>query len=348
MPSPITRTALAVTVVSLTLWAVTPAVPHAATAREDVVYRVRPYQKYQYYAFVQDTVQWAAWNEEGSTLSGSTTRDTLANGGLTAATIAFQADSGRFAAQLAASIDEAMRTGGFHLLTNQIEVSTYVRGPAGTPWWCLQQNTGVAEASRLGGLPGTLAPLNGTSSGRFLDSLAAVSNGGVDSARVADTFWVSGVTGGTPITVNGQSYTLARRVTLATPVNTTQAVCILGCMAAAANFHARGAGDVTMEMFLGASPVGVPPGPAAGLSLALPGQPVRGEATFELRAPSGAPARLEIFDVRGRRVATPFAGIADGGLHAVHWAAAGVPGGVYFARLSAGGESRRLRFVRLP
>lgn len=341
-------TAIALGVLALLVLAL-PAVSLAATAREDVVYRIRPYQKYQYYAFGNDTVQWAAWNEEGSTLAGSATGDTLVGTGFTAAMIAFQADSGTFAAQLAASIDEPLRTGAFHLLTNQIEVNTYVRGPAGTPWWCLQKNLGVAEASRLGGLPGSLAPVNGTASGRFLDSLAAVSNGGVDTSRIDDTYWVSGVTSGAPIVVNGQSYTLARRVTLATPVTTAQAVCILGCMTAPADFHARGAGDVTMEMFLGANPVAVgdPPG-RTGLSLALPRRPVRGEAVFELAAPAGRAARLEIFDVRGRRVATPFDGPGEGAVRLVRWPGTGAGGGVFFARLASAGESRILRFVRLP
>lgn len=346
--SPIPPTAASLAVAHVLALAM-PFTSFAATAPEDVVYRIRPYQKYQYYAFGNDTVQWAAWNEEGSTLAGAATGDTLVGTGFTAAAIAFQADSGTFAAQLAASIDEPLRTGAFHLLTNQIEVNTYVRGPAGTPWWCLQKNGGIAEASRLGGLPGTLAPLNGTASGRFLDSLAYVGNGGVDTSHVDDTKWYSGVTNGTAITVNGQTYTLARRVTLATPITTTQAVCILGCMTEAANFHARGAGDVTMEMFLGASPVDVGPTPApAGIALALRTNPVRGAAVVEFVAPAGTRARLDVYDVRGRRVATLHEGPGDGVVRQASWRGEGAPAGVYFARLVAGGQSRGVRFVRLP
>ncbi|MFN8588205.1 MAG: hypothetical protein U0704_10445 [Candidatus Eisenbacteria bacterium] len=321
----------------------------AATAPADVVFRIRPLQKYQYYAFSYDTVQWAAWNEEGSTLAGMAAHDTLQLSGLTSAYLAFQADSGTFAAQLAAAIDESLRTGAFHLLANQIELSVYVRGAAGTPWWCVQRSTGLADASRLGGLPGTLAPLNGTASARFLDSLAYVPNGGVDSARVDDAVWLSGTTTGSPIVVQGESYTLARRLTLATPVQTTQAVCVLGCMAAAADFHARAAGDVTVEMFVGASPLDAPPaGPAHDLALAVPANPVRGDATFAFAVPAGRPARLEVFDVRGRRVAVLFEGPGDAAARQATWRGAGAPAGVYFARLASGREGRTVRFVRVP
>lgn len=326
-----------------------PSTASAATAPADVVFRVRPYQKYQYYAFSSDTLQWAAWNEEGSTLGGSSARDTVQSFGATVASLSFQADSGTFHAQLAASIDEANRTGAFHLLTNQIEVNVYVRGPANTPWWMLRRETGVGEASRLGGLPGGLQPVNGTASGRFLDSLAFVPNGGSDTTVVDSAYFLSGVTSGTTITVGGENYTFARKLTLATPVQTTQAVCILGCMTAAATFHARGAGDVTLEMFLGSNPAGAEHGgPDAGLRLAAGPNPFRSEAALAFVAPVGERARLEVFDLRGRRVATLFDGEGDGAEHRAHWRPGHEPGGVYFARLRSGTHETVVRLARLP
>ena len=326
-----------------------PTTSSAATAPGDVVFRIRPYQKYQYYAFSSDTLQWAAWNEEGSVLGGSSTRDTTQSFGATVASLSFRADSGTFHAQLAASIDEFNRTGAFHLLTNQIEVNVYVRGPAGTPYWLLRREAGVCEASRLGGLPGGLQPVNGTASGRFLDSLAYVPNGGVDSTVVDTAYFLSGVTNATTIIVGGQSYTLARRLTLATPVQTTQAVCILGCMTEAATFHARGAGDVTLEMFLGTNPAEVSdPRAATGLRLAAGPNPFRAEAALAFAAPAGERVRLEVFDLRGRRVATLFDGVGDGAQHRALWRAGSGPGGMYFARLRSGTRESVVRLARLP
>lgn len=321
----------------------------AATAREDVVFRVRPYQKYQYYAFGGDTVQWAAWNEQGSVLGGSATHDTTQGAFGTIASLAFDADSGAFHATLAASIDEQNRTGAFHLLTNQIEVNIYVRGPAGTPYWLLRRADGVAEASRLGGLPGSLQPVNGTATGRFLDSLAAAPNGGVDTTSEHVAEFLSGVTNGTTITVGGVNYTFARKLTLSTPVQTTQAVCILGCMTAAATFHARGAGDVTLEMFLGSNPADATGGPGvAGLHLAAGPNPFRNESVLSFAAPEGERVRLEVFDLRGRRLATLFDGAGDGAGHVATWRPGREPGGVYFARLRSGGTERVVRLARLP
>lgn len=334
--------------ITLLLALVPPPLATAATAPEDVVFRIRPYQKYQYYAFGGDTVQWAAWNEEGSVLGGGSTRDTVQSFGATAASLSFQADSGTFHAQLAASIDEENRTGAFHLLTNQIEVNVYVRGPLGTPYWLLRRANGVAEASRLGGLPGSLQPVNGTVSGRFLDSLAFVGNGGVDTTSQHTAGFLSGVTGSPTIVVGGVNYTFARKLTLSTPLQTTQAVCILGCMTAPATFHAKGAGDVTLEMFLGSNPADVEESAvAAPLRLAAGPNPFRSEAALSFAAPQGERVRLEVFDLRGRRVATLFDGPGDGAEHVAAWRPAAGPGGVYFARLRAGGSERVVRLARL-
>ncbi len=64
---------------------------------------------------------------------------------------------------------------------------------------------------------------------------------------------------------------------------------------------------------------------------------------FALAAPGAL--RLEVFDLRGRRVATPFAGKLDAGEHAIAWeakdaAGAALPAGIYLARL-AGDEGEQ-------
>jgi len=58
-------------------------------------------------------------------------------------------------------------------------------------------------------------------------------------------------------------------------------------------------------------------------------------------------ARLEIFDIRGRRVCTPVDGALPAGLHTAQWNAAGMPSGVYLARLQAGGATSVCKLVLL-
>ncbi len=55
--------------------------------------------------------------------------------------------------------------------------------------------------------------------------------------------------------------------------------------------------------------------------------------------PAESVVRLEIFSVAGQRVATLVEGRLPAGAHVSHWGAAGMPSGMYFARLSAGGTT---------
>jgi hypothetical protein len=63
-----------------------------------------------------------------------------------------------------------------------------------------------------------------------------------------------------------------------------------------------------------------------------------------------ADVRLEVFDLTGRRVATPFAGRAAPGTTSVDWTLAGedgspAPAGVYFARIEGLGKTAMARLV---
>jgi len=97
--------------------------------------------------------------------------------------------------------------------------------------------------------------------------------------------------------------------------------------------------------------VGDPPlGPAAGLHLAVVGQPGP-RPVLVWSAPGAGAARLALYDVRGRRVRrlyegpgmafarTPWDGLDDAGRP--------TPSGIYFARLVSGGESASAHLVRL-
>lgn len=96
----------------------------------------------------------------------------------------------------------------------------------------------------------------------------------------------------------------------------------------------------------------VPRGPAiaTGLDLRVHPNPARGAVTFGLRSPAGA--RLEVFDLSGRRVAD--LGTVEGGVdrRAFTWRGETASGGraapgLYLARLTAGGAAVSRRVVLL-
>jgi hypothetical protein len=66
--------------------------------------------------------------------------------------------------------------------------------------------------------------------------------------------------------------------------------------------------------------------------------------------PRAADARLDVFDLAGRRIATPFLGRAVAGETAIEWALAGPDGrrvgpGLYFARFEGLGRTLQTRIV---
>ena len=85
------------------------------------------------------------------------------------------------------------------------------------------------------------------------------------------------------------------------------------------------------------------------LSVAEPGPHAR-EVEFVVDSPVELTAKLELFDVQGRRTAAPFAGKLARGRTAVTWAltssdGARVADGVYFARLTFAGGNRTAQVV---
>lgn len=78
------------------------------------------------------------------------------------------------------------------------------------------------------------------------------------------------------------------------------------------------------------------------------GQPARGAIAFDITRVPGRDARLELFDVSGRRVASADVGAAGAATQRVPLERSSVPPGIYLARLSCGRERAESRLVVAP
>lgn len=89
------------------------------------------------------------------------------------------------------------------------------------------------------------------------------------------------------------------------------------------------------------------PLPAAGSSLVAAPNPFNPATTLRFVLAGPGPARLEVFDLAGRRVATLCDGVLASGPHAVAWHPADLGSGLYLARLTtaAGTTSARLTLL---
>lgn len=85
--------------------------------------------------------------------------------------------------------------------------------------------------------------------------------------------------------------------------------------------------------------------PAGRLALLARTNPVRGRARLALALPAAGPARVEVFDVSGARVATLLDGWQPAGARDLEWNASASPAGVYFARVTAAGRSAHTRLA---
>jgi len=72
--------------------------------------------------------------------------------------------------------------------------------------------------------------------------------------------------------------------------------------------------------------------------------PARDAATFSFTLSEAGPVELTVFDLAGRRVATPVDDNLTAGRHEVSWNCVEIPSGVYLYRLetAAGSLTRRL------
>ena len=85
-------------------------------------------------------------------------------------------------------------------------------------------------------------------------------------------------------------------------------------------------------------------GPASTLALDGP-NPARGAVRLRYSLAASGPARLVVLDVRGREVVVLADGPAAAGPHRARWDAAGLPAGVYAARLTTPAGASAVRFV---
>jgi hypothetical protein len=102
------------------------------------------------------------------------------------------------------------------------------------------------------------------------------------------------------------------------------------------------------EVFLGETWIQVPV--TSGLALAGFGSnPARQHLSVTFSLLGDSPARLELFDASGRRIAAREVGALGAGSHVVTFAEARGPApGVYLLRLSQGSRSLTARAVILP
>ena len=93
--------------------------------------------------------------------------------------------------------------------------------------------------------------------------------------------------------------------------------------------------------------VGVPPAEAPALRLALAGpNPIQDQARLRFTLPEAGRARIDVFDVSGRRVAGVLDDVLPAGENEVSWEPREISPGIYLARIHAAGRSAAIRFIR--
>ncbi len=105
--------------------------------------------------------------------------------------------------------------------------------------------------------------------------------------------------------------------------------------------------SVWKRQITGSDPVSVSePGPRQdGLRMDLARNPVSSRAALQFTLPGAGEARLEVFDIRGRRAATVLDAVLPRGPHTQSFDTGGFAPGVYFCRLECGKQSAMLRMV---
>jgi PKD repeat protein len=87
--------------------------------------------------------------------------------------------------------------------------------------------------------------------------------------------------------------------------------------------------------------------PSSRLSVRNSPNPFNPETEIQLHLPAAAHVRIEVFNVKGRRVAILADQDYGAGYHRVSWDASGQPPGIYFSRVSTGGEQITHKMILL-
>jgi len=332
-------------VILLSLLCFPPGRSHAA-APDDVYFSAHSVQNYKYAPFVNDFVIWNDATYAGTSLLATAAHDTTELVAVVSMSTAINADAGVFVADLASEITAEIRTGLFHQTYNNLDVSVYIHGPTGTAYGITMDLDAQLEASRVGGLPGTIQDVNGVSTAALEESTLTVGNGGIQSRTWRRVQLFSGTTT-TQILVNGQTYSLARTLNLNSFTAVTQAYCILGCMLAPADFHAFSSGHYRINVYPGGVPTGVGDAPSPALTLTASPNPWRESTVVSFQAPRGTPTTVDVFDVRGRHVAKLFDAPATGDTQSLPFNATNLASGVYFVRAASGRVSSTKKLMLL-
>ncbi len=86
-------------------------------------------------------------------------------------------------------------------------------------------------------------------------------------------------------------------------------------------------------------------GKGGGTVLQPEGTPIQRQRVVRFALAAPAVAQLSVHDLSGRRVAELFNAYVPGGEQSVQWDVSGLPSGIYFYRLRAGGQLSTSRFV---
>lgn len=156
---------------------------------------------------------------------------------------------------------------------------------------------------------------------RHLQQVTAVAVDGTDLSR---TLWCSHLRDGW---VSVSTAAPAGEITVRYVWSPTLDLAVSNWDNATYVFHWQGSTDVPQA--------GVTP---AILALGAQPSPFNPATTFTFELGAAATVRLEVYDARGRIVATPLQGSREAGGHAVSWRPEGLASGVYLYRLTAGSE----------
>lgn len=101
--------------------------------------------------------------------------------------------------------------------------------------------------------------------------------------------------------------------------------------------------------FFDQSPSGIPDPGAGRVRLAGLPNPFRSRTTVSFTLSTAERARIEVFDLEGRRIAVLLDARREAGAHTLDWSPSpGLPAGVYFLRMRAGAVSAVRRLTVLP